>query len=96
MSLKSEIRIIIMGNLNTGKTQFMNKWATNIFSDVYRATIVSEFLKKIIRINEKHYDIQIWNLSGNNKSLLVSKIFAKGAHGCIIMSDATDKKTREE
>jgi hypothetical protein len=27
---------------------------------------------------------------------MVTKIFAKDAHGCVVMSDATNNQTREE
>ena len=56
----------------------MNKWTKDIFSDKYIATIVSEFLAKIIKKNEQNF--------------LISKIFGKGTYGCIIMSDAINKK----
>ena len=44
----------------------------------------------------KLYHIQAWDLCGCDKNPMVTKIFAKDAHGCIIMSDATNKQTREE
>ena len=93
---RSDLKIIVIGTSGTGKTSFVNKWTKNIFSDTYKATIVSEFGFKIFEENGKLYRIQLWDLAGQDKNAMVTKIFAKDAHGCVVMSDATNAQTREE
>jgi small GTP-binding protein len=93
---RSDLKIIVIGTSGTGKTSFVNKWTKNIFSDTYKATIVSEFGFKIFEENGKLYRIQLWDLAGQDKKAMVTKIFAKDAHGCVVMSDATNSQTREE
>ena len=95
-SLRDDIKIIVIGTAGAGKTSFVNKWTKNIFSDTYKATIVSEFGFKIFEENGKLYRIQLWDLAGQDKNAMVTKIFAKDAHGCVVMSDATNSQTREE
>jgi GTPase SAR1 family protein len=51
-SFRSDLKIIVIGTSGTGKTSFVNKWTKNIFSDTYKATIVSEFGFKILRMME--------------------------------------------
>ena len=93
---RSDLKIIVIGTSGTGKTSFVNKWTKNIFSDTYKATIVSEFGFKIFEQDGKLYRIQLWDLAGQDKNAMVTKIFAKDAHGCVVMSDATNNQTREE
>ena len=93
---RSDLKIIVIGTSGTGKTSFVNKWTKNIFSDTYKATIVSEFGFKIFEDNGKLYRIQLWDLAGQDKNAMVTKIFAKDAHGCVVMSDATNSQTRDE
>ena len=93
---RSDLKIIVIGTSGTGKTSFVNKWTKNMFSDTYKATIVSEFGFKIFEDNGKLYRIQLWDLAGQDKNAMVTKIFAKDAHGCIVMSDATNTSTRDE
>ena len=93
---RSDLKIIVIGTSGTGKTSFVNKWTKNIFSDTYKATIVSEFGFKIFEDGGKLYRIQLWDLAGQDKNAMVTKIFAKDAHGCVVMADATDSSTREE
>ena len=93
---RSDLKIIIIGNSCTGKTSLVNKWTKNIFNETYKATLVSEFGFKIFEKDGKLYRIQLWDLAGQDKNAMVTKIFAKDAHGCIIVSDATNLQTREE
>ena len=93
---RSDLKIIVIGTSGTGKTSFVNKWTKNIFSDTYKATIVSEFGFKIFEENGKLYRIQLWDLAGQDKNAMVTKIFAKDAHGCVVMSYATNSQTRDE
>ena len=95
-SFRSDLKIIVIGTSGTGKTSFVNKWTKNIFSDTYKATIVSEFGFKIFEQEGKLYRIQLWDLAGQDKNAMVTKIFAKDAHGCVVMSDATNEETRNE
>ena len=95
-AFRSDSKIIVIGTSGTGKTSFVNKWTKNIFSDTYKATIVSEFGFKIFEHEGKLYRIQLWDLAGQDKNAMVTKIFAKDAHGCVVMSDATNSQTREE
>ena len=94
--LRSDLKIIVIGNSGSGKTSFVNRWTKNIFSDTYKATIVSEFGFKIFEADGKLYRIQLWDLAGQDKNAMVTKIFAKDSHGCIVMADATNLQTREE
>jgi len=96
MAYRSDLKIIVIGTSGTGKTSYVNKWTKNLFSDTYKATIVSEFGFKIFEENGKLYRIQLWDLAGQDKNAMVTKIFAKDAHGCIIMADASNIETREE
>ena len=95
-SLRSDLKIIVVGSSGTGKTSFVNKWTKNIFNDAYKPTIVSEFGFKIFENEGKIYRIQLWDLAGQDKNSTITKIFAKDSHGCIILSDATKPETLEE
>ena len=92
----ADLKIILIGTSGAGKSSFVNKYTKNTFSDVYKATIVSEFGFKVHEKDGKLYRISLWDISGQDKNAMVTKIFAKDAHGCIIFSDATNIQTRED
>ena len=93
---RNDLKIIVIGNAGTGKTSFVNKWTKNIFSDSYKATIVSEFSYKIFEHKGKFYRIQLWDLAGQDKNTCITKIFSKDSHGCVILSDITNKFSLDE
>jgi small GTP-binding protein len=95
-SIRSDLKIIVIGSSGTGKTSYVNKWTKNIFQDEYKATIVSEFGFKVFEQEGKLYRIQLWDLAGQDKNSTVTKIFAKDSHGCVILSDATKPNTLDE
>ncbi len=74
----------------------MNKWTKNTFSESYKATIASEYGFKIYEHNGKLYRIQLWDIAGQDRNAKLTKTFAKGAHGAIVVCDATNLETRNE
>ena len=95
-NFRSDLKIIVIGTSGTGKTSFVNKWTKNIFNETYKATIVSEFGFKIFDCDGKLYRIQLWDLAGQDKNATITKIFAKDAHGCVVLADATNRSTLDE
>ena len=95
-SIRSDLKIIVIGSSGTGKTSYVNKWTKNVFLEEYKATIVSEFGFKVFEQEGKLYRIQLWDLAGQDKNATVTKIFAKDSHGCVILSDATKPDTLDE
>ena len=91
-----DLKIILVGDCKTGKSNFVNKYTKNSFNDSYKATNVTEFGFKIIELDYLIYRIQLWDLAGQDKNHMVAKIFAKDIHGCITFTDATNPKTREK
>ena len=94
--IKNELKIIVIGNSNTGKTSFVNKWTKGTFTDFYKATVVSEFAYKIFQYKEKFYRIQLWDLAGQDKNTTITKIFSKNAQGCLVLCDITNKETMND
>lgn len=45
------IKLLIVGNSNAGKTQLINRFVTNTFSDEFKPTIACDFAIKILEID---------------------------------------------
>ena len=92
---RTDIKIVIVGSSGTGKTSFCNLWINNTFTEEYKATVMSEFSFKMYNYKGNYYKVQIWDLAGQDKNIYTSKVFTKGAHGCLILYDTQDKKSFE-
>lgn len=91
----TDLKIVIIGNSGTGKTSFSSRWTKDIFTDSYKATVMSDFSFKIFEYKSKYYKIQLWDIAGQDRNIQLSKVFAKNAHGCIIMTDITNPASKE-
>ena len=94
--MKNDIKIVILGRTDSGKTNFVQKWTKNDFNEKYKSTIVSEFGFKIFEKEGKFYRIQLWDLAGQDRNAKLTEIFARDAHGYIIKSNAGNPQIREE
>jgi small GTP-binding protein len=94
-SFRNDIKIIVIGTSDTNKTGYVNKYTKNYFNDTYKATIVSEFGFKIYEYGDNLYRVQLWDLAGQDKNAMVTRIFAKNAHGVVVMSNAVNVLSRE-
>lgn len=93
---KNELKIIVIGDSGTGKTSLVNKWTKGTFTDFYKATIVSEFAYKIFEYKSKFYRVQLWDLAGQDKNTMITKIFSKDAQGALVLCDITNKESLED
>ena len=84
---RADIKIVVIGDNSTNKTQFANRWTKNIFNETYKATIVSEFGFKIYEYDGRLYRIQLWDLAGQDRNAALIEIFGKYADGAVIMSE---------
>ena len=94
MSYRDNLKIVIIGNLGTGKTAYVCQYTKKTFLETYKPTKDSEFGFKIFEDEGKLYRIQIYDITGQDKR--IAKIFGEGAQGFIVISDATNIQTREE
>ena len=93
------VKVVIIGTNKIGKSCFgrrINSKLNDKFR-IYEKTIVSEFNYKDIKVNNKQYRLEIWDLSGTDESLgEIESIFLKDSPPVIlIFYDAMDKKSFE-
>ena len=77
------LKLIIIGDSAVGKTSIVNKFVKNIFEDSTFATITPCYLRKIITINDILYNINIWDIPGQDRNPILTHPFVKDAKGVI-------------
>ena len=91
-----DIKIIIVGNSNTGKTSFVNKYIYNKFAQTYSPTVGTQFSYKIVKINDKLYRVQFWDIAGQDYFQKATGIFCKNAKGIILCCEVNNIQSRED
>ena len=87
------IKIIIIGSVNVGKTSLLMRYATGSFRNISKSTSNASFISKIKEINNKKYEIKIWDTAGQEKYLSLTKIFVKDAKIALLVYAIDDKKS---
>ncbi len=89
-------KVIIIGESCTGKTSYVRKLQNGSFDDNYKATIEPKFNLIKLEIDKELYGIQLWEISAQEENLYKIKVCARDSFGCIVMTDATNDKTRKK
>ncbi len=89
------INIIVIGDTSVGKTNLVNRYAKNFYSEDMAPTIGADFISKIVNINNQNVNVKFWDTAGQEKYRAISKKFYKEANGVVLVYDVSDKMTYE-
>ena len=86
-------KIIIIGDLSSGKTNIISRYISNKFIQDSQPTIGVEMFSKEFKINEDTVIAQIWDTAGQEKYYTLTSSYYKGAKGAIIVYDVSQRNT---
>ena len=92
----NEIKVILIGEPGTGKTCLINVATGNEFNENSESTLLSTYVTKSIKINDKEYFINLWDTAGQEKYRAMTKIFTKNAKIVIFVYAINNKTSFEE
>jgi small GTP-binding protein len=88
-----DIKVIIIGDVFTGKTCFVNRWATGKYNENYKETIPQNLEYKIVKKKDILWRINIWDIGGQDRNRIIAKFFFNGCHSVIIFCDITNENS---
>ena len=90
-----DLKIIIVGDTSIGKTSIITRFTQDKFEEKPIATISPIFSKKVITINEIIFNVNIWDLPGQDRNPIATNSFVKDSNGIMYCCDVSDIKTRD-
>ena len=87
------VKIILLGEVFTGKTSLISVFIKNKFEDETSTTITPSYLNKIIKIGKKSYLLNLWDTAGQEQYRSMNKIFITSSDIVIFTYDITRKRT---
>jgi len=92
MTDSAVFKLVLVGERNVGKTALFNKY-------LYGEEMVPEsmmgayYSQKKFHVDDKEYEVKIWDTAGEGKFASLTKLYTRGAHAAIIIYDITDRDT---
>lgn len=85
------LKVILIGNSGVGKSSFMSRYVNHRFTNLYRATIGTDFLSKSETIDGVCVTLQIWDTAGTERFQSLGTPLYRGAHCCMLVFDVTSR-----
>ena len=89
------IKVILVGDSGTGKTNLITVAAGFEFNSNTLTTTSCSYVQKIIKKEGKEYRINLWDTIGQEKYRSLTKIFLKDSKIVIFVYDITNKESFE-
>ncbi|XP_058466790.1 uncharacterized protein LOC131439594 isoform X1 [Malaya genurostris] len=87
-------KILVIGELGTGKTSFIKRYVHQFFSQNYRATIGVDFALKVLNWDPNTIiRLQLWDIAGQERFGNMTRVYYKEAVGAFIVFDVTRSAT---
>ena len=96
MEKENILKVVLLGETATGKTNLINVFLGNKFNPMSIPTLNPNSCEKKVNIYDTNYTINMWDTIGQEKYRSMTKMFLKGTNIVIFVYDITKKSTFTE
>ena len=96
MEKQEEVKLIVVGETNVGKTSLIKQYIDNIFSEEKIATVGYDTITKEIAIEDRKIKLNIWDTCGQEQYRTINQMFVKNSKIALLVYDITQKDTFNE
>ena len=93
MVIELNIKLLIVGDSNVGKTSLLLQYTDNYYPDQHTATIGFEYKIKIFQYKNYNIKLQIWDTAGQERFHSITNNFFHNADGILFVYDITNRQT---
>jgi small GTP-binding protein len=89
-------KICMVGAFATGKTSLVSRFVFSLFSEKYLTTVGVKIDKKALEVNERHVNLILWDLYGEDEFQKIRLSYLRGSSGYLLVVDGTRRSTLEK
>ena len=90
-------KIILVGDVSVGKTNLLTQYVDEKFAENIISTVGIEFKNKIIELeNGRNIRLQIWDTSGQEKFISLTKNYFRGCNVALFIFDVTNQTSFDD
>ena len=90
---QSIVKVMVVGDYNTGKSCIVQRIADDVFSEAYVTTIGVDF--RILKDDESNTKFQIWDTAGKERFRSITKTYYRGSNIVMVVYSVADRSTFE-
>eukprot|EP01126_Amoeba_proteus_P055233 TRINITY_DN6842_c0_g1_i3.p1 TRINITY_DN6842_c0_g1~~TRINITY_DN6842_c0_g1_i3.p1 ORF type:complete len:237 (+),score=46.02 TRINITY_DN6842_c0_g1_i3:74-712(+) len=89
-------KVLVVGDIGTGKTCLIRRYVHGAFSMNYRATVGVDFSMKVVEWDENTcVRLQFWDIAGQERFGSMTRVYFKDAYAAFVVFDVTRVSTFE-
>ncbi len=90
MKREYSFKIVIVGNVGSGKTSIIQRYTNNTFTTNYKSTIGVDFASKYLELEDGSIArLQMWDIAGQERYGNLTRVYYQQAAGAIIVYDVS-------
>ena len=84
-------KLLLVGDSGVGKSSILSRYVDELYTEEFISTVGVDFKIKTIDIHNQVCKIQVWDTAGQERFKSITSVYYKGANGCIVVYDITNK-----
>jgi Ras-related protein Rab-6A len=88
-----KLKLIVVGNQNTGKSCILNRFVNETFDESYQATIGMDFFSKNVSIHGQDVRLILYDTAGQEKYRSLIPMYIRDTQIILLIYDITDRES---
>ncbi|XP_028098741.1 ras-related protein RHN1-like isoform X2 [Camellia sinensis] len=90
-----QAKLVLLGDMGTGKTSLVLRFVKGQFYDYQESTIGAAFFTQVLSLNEATIKFDIWDTAGQERYYSLAPMYYRGAAAAVVVYDITSMDSFE-